>query len=60
VIAVFDSANLQAQELPAAAEPNDVAGQFRRMIVQGNRAYAEASAELEALIAAESDTSRGR
>ncbi|MEL6682119.1 MAG: PDC sensor domain-containing protein [Pseudomonadota bacterium] len=51
VMAVFEEANLNAVEPLDDLDEDDVADQMRALIIQGNRAYAEACDELEALVA---------
>ncbi|MEO0931040.1 MAG: hypothetical protein AAFY14_10390 [Pseudomonadota bacterium] len=51
VMEVFDGANLQALELRDDPADDDVPAQMQALIIQGNRAYAEANATLDALIA---------
>ncbi|MEL7181038.1 MAG: PDC sensor domain-containing protein [Pseudomonadota bacterium] len=51
LMAVFDEVSLDAVEPQDAPKEGDVADQMRALIIQGNRAYAEARDELEALTA---------
>ena len=50
VMAVFDKANLDNLELGPEPAEDDVPAQMQRMIVQGNRAYIVAMAELDGLV----------
>ncbi len=50
MMAVFDTANLNDLELGPDPDDDDVPAQMQQLIIQGNRAYVVANAELDALI----------